>query len=147
MTATPDTATIADRDEIRTVLSRYVRAIRTADVDAMDEVFTADSVIDYSAIGGPKAPWVEVKQWLAGAIAVDLFLLHVGDVYADFAPGGDRADVETTWHGVFRASPTDEPLLIYGTYGDRFVRTERGWRIESRVDRPAVQLTVPVVER
>ena len=73
-------------------------------------------------------------------IAVELFMLYVGDVYATFDDDGIGADVETSWHGVFVATPDAPPLTIFGTYDDRFVRTPDGWRIESRTDRPAIQI-------
>jgi hypothetical protein len=71
----------ADRAAIRDVLARYMRAMRLGDVDLMDDVFTADAIIDYTAIGGTRASWSETKPWLRGMIDVELFRLYVGDVY------------------------------------------------------------------
>jgi hypothetical protein len=129
-----------DHFAIREVLARYMLAMRTRDVDLMDDVFTADAMIDYTAIGGTWAPWSETKPWLQGMIDVELFMLYVGDVYPTFEPDGDAADVESTWHGVFIAQPGVTPLTIFGTYTDRFVRTPEGWRISARTDHPAVQV-------
>jgi hypothetical protein len=61
-------------------------------------------------------------------------------VYATFTKDGCGADVESTWHGVFVASPESAPLTVFGTYDDRFVRTAEGWRIVQRTDHPAVQV-------
>ena len=129
----------ADLAEIRDVLARYMRAMRLGDVDLMDDVFTPDAIIDYTAIGGSVAPWIETKPWLRGMIDVELFMLFVGDVHATFDPDGIGADVETSWHGVFVAAPDAPPLSIFGTYTDRFVRTPDGWRIEARTDNPMLQ--------
>ena len=41
-----------DHAALREVLARYMRAMRLHDVDLMDDVFTPDAVIDYTAIGG-----------------------------------------------------------------------------------------------
>ena len=80
-----------DRDRrIREVLAWYMRAMRLRDVDLMDDVFTADAIIDYTAIGGSVASWPDTKPWLRGMIDVELFMLFVGDVYPVFA--ADRAD-------------------------------------------------------
>ena len=58
----------ADHAAIREVLARYMRAVRLHDVDLMDDVFTADAVIDYTAIGGSKASWSDTKAWLQGML-------------------------------------------------------------------------------
>ena len=135
-----DAAAAQDLAAIREVLARYMRAMRLHDVDPMDDVFTADAVIDYSAIGGSKTSWAETKPWLAGMIAVEHFILFVGDVYPTYSDDGTRAAVESTWHGVFVATADAPPLMIYGTYADEFVRTPDGWRISARTDQPALQV-------
>jgi hypothetical protein len=134
-----DAAAAADHAAIREVLARYMRAMRLRDVDLMDDVFTADAAIDYTAIGGQRTSWAETKPWLQGMIDVEHFLLHVGDVYPTFTDA-DHASVESSWHGVFVASADSPPLLIFGTYADEFVRTAEGWRISSRTDQPALQV-------
>lgn len=133
----------SDVVEIREVLARYMRAMRLGDVDLMDDVFLPDAIIDYTAIGGSVAVWTETKPWLARMIAVELFLLFVGDVHVAFDADGIGADVETSWHGAFVATADTPPLTIFGTYDDRFVRTPDGWRIEARTDRPLLQIPGP----
>ena len=130
----------ADRAAIREVLAWYMRAMRLRDVDLMDDVFTADAIIDYTAIGGSVASWPDTKPWLRGMIDVELFMLFVGDVYPIFDADRETAEVESTWHGVFVASAGAPPLIVFGTYADRFVRTPDGWRISERIDHPAVQV-------
>jgi SnoaL-like domain len=131
---------VADRLAIRETLAWYMRAMRDKDVDAMDDVFTPDAFIDYSAIGGTPGPWSDVKPWLRGMVVpVEFFSLYVGDVFPVFDADRDRATVESTWHGVFVAAAGAVPLIVYGSYVDEFVRTDDGWRIKGRQDRPAVQ--------
>jgi len=137
MDASADLGVLA---EIREVMARYMRAMRLHDVDLMDDVFTPDAVIDYTAIGGTKTSWAETKEWLRGMIAVEHFILFVGDLYPTFSDDGARATVESTWHGVFVARPDTPPLVIFGTYDDELVRTPAGWRISARTDHPAVQV-------
>ncbi len=129
-----------DRLAIREVIARYMRGIRTRDLDLLDDCFAPDGTIDYRGIGGTVASWPDTKEWLRGMVNVPLFMLYAGDVYPTFSDGGDAAEVETTWHGVFVAAEGAAPLVIFGTYHDRFVRTAGGWRIAHREDRPAVQV-------
>ena len=130
----------ADRAAIREVLAWYMRAMRLRDVDLMDAVFTADATIDYTAIGGSVASWPDTKPWLRGMIDVELFMLFVGDVYPVF--GADRADRRGREHVARRVRRLGRrpPLIVFGTYDDRFVRTPDGWRISERIDHPAVQV-------
>lgn len=130
---------VADKLEIRDVLARYMKAIRVKDLDLMDECFTDDARIDYTAIGGSEKSFPDTKQWLGPMVLdVDLFWLYVGEVYPVFK--GDEAEVETTWHGVFVPAPGATPLLVFGSYDDVFVRTPDGWRIKYRKDRPEIQV-------
>jgi hypothetical protein len=132
---------VADRLAIRETLAWYMRAMRDKNVDGMDDVFTADAFIDYSAIGGTPGVWSDVKPWLRGMVVpVEFFSLYVGDVFPTFDATRDHATVESTWHGVFVAAPGAVPLIVYGSYVDEFVRTDDGWRICRRQDRPAVQV-------
>jgi ketosteroid isomerase-like protein len=132
-----------DVDDIREQLARYMRAMRLKDLDLMGTVFTDDAVVDYTAIGGSRAGWAETRRFLEATLAgVEQFRLHVGDVYVTLDADGAAADVETTWHGVFVPGGDAPPLLVYGTYDDRFVRTAAGWRIAVRADHPALQLPV-----
>jgi hypothetical protein len=132
---------VADRLAIRETLAWYMRAMRDKNLDAMDDVFTPDAFIDYSAIGGTPGRWPEVKPWLGGMVLhVEFFSLYVGDVFPTFSDDRDGATVESTWHGVFVAAPGEIPLIVYGSYTDEFVRTDDGWRICRRQDRPALQV-------
>src|SRR4051794_25767213 len=136
-----------DHVEIRDLLARYMRAMRLHDVDLMDDVFTADAVIDYTAIGGSKTSWAGPRAWGGGMIAVEHFILSVGDVSPTFADDGQTATVESTWNGVFVAAPDVPPLLIFGTYDDELVRPADGWRISARADHPAVQVAAALAQQ
>lgn len=132
---------VADRIEIRDVLARYMKAIRVKDLDLMDDCFTADAKIDYTAIGGSEKSFPDTKAWLVPmVVGVELFWLYVGEVYPTFSADGDSAEVETTWHGVFVAAAGDAPLIVFGSYDDRWERTSDGWRIAYRKDRPEIQV-------
>ena len=55
---------ISDRLEIQDVMVAYCYAVDTRNWDALDEVFTADAVIDYSEMVGVKGTLAEIKAAL-----------------------------------------------------------------------------------
>ena len=65
-----DLAQISDRLEIEALLTRYTRAIDTGEWDRLDDVFTPDAQIDYTASGGIAASYAEVKPWLAEMLPI-----------------------------------------------------------------------------
>jgi len=128
-----------DRAAIVDLLVRYCTALRTQDVDLLDDVFTADATIDYTRIGGSRAGVSDTKAWLSALLTeVQWFDLMIGDSEFTVAPDRASASVVTTWHGLF--VPRDGPALqIYGHYEDRLVR-QAGWRIAERTDFPGYQV-------
>ena len=58
-------AEISDRFEIQQLITDYSTAIDTRRFDDLDAVFTEDAYIDYTALGGIKGSYPEVKAWLA----------------------------------------------------------------------------------
>ncbi len=88
---------ISDRLEIEALLTRYTRAIDTGEWDRLDDVFTPDAEIDYTATGGIAAPYPEVKAWLAEMLPIFPRRLHtLGQV--DSEVDGDAAVVAAYFH-------------------------------------------------
>jgi hypothetical protein len=129
-----------DRVEINDLLVRYCAALRTKDLSLLDEVFSADAMIDYTRIGGSRTGVEATKTWLSMVLdAVTRFDLYVGDSAFEFAADRSSATVSTTWHGLFVPANDDPALQVYGHYEDRVVRTDV-WRIAERVDLPAARV-------
>src|SRR4051812_50064491 len=59
-----DAQRLSDRIEIDDLLTSYTVAVDTGDWDRLDEVFTPDARIDYTATGGIAGEFPEVKKWL-----------------------------------------------------------------------------------
>ena len=59
---------LSDRLEIQDLLVAYSYAIDFRDWDALDEVFTPDAFIDYTAFGGSSGNLEETKKFLAAAM-------------------------------------------------------------------------------
>ena len=125
-----DLQTLADRVEISDLLTRYTRAIDTGEWDRLDEVFTPDAAIDYTATGGIAADYPKVKQWLAEVLPMFPRRHHVlGQAEVDLA--GDCADVTAYFTNpmVLRQEDGTERLWEFGGYyRHRLVRTADGWR-------------------
>lgn len=133
-----------DRIAIRDVLIRYAHGVRTKQFDLLDEVFTPEASVDFTAVGGSKSTWAETKQWLAGfAGSAHLFQLTIGN---EVITGADDAEVSlvTTWSAVYVAVEGGAAISSYGSYDDQLVRTAGGWRICQRVDYPALILNPEV---
>ncbi len=123
------TLTAQDREDITTVLARYVQVVDNADWDRADEVFTADATFG----SGSDAPGIPLSQMVAGfaemvaARPVPLFPHQCTDaVLVAVAPG-----VVRSWSKFFtvRADGT----VTSGDYMDTIVHSDTGeWRIKDR---------------
>jgi hypothetical protein len=121
---------ISDRLEIEDLLTRYTRAIDTGEWDRLDEVFTPDAQIDYTATGGIAAAYAEVKPWLAEMLPIFAKRMHtLGQVESQVI--GDEATVTAYFHNPMLISQPDggEVLVEFGgIYHHDLVRTPQGWR-------------------
>jgi ketosteroid isomerase-like protein len=127
---------ISDRIEIHDLLVRYSHAIDTRDFDALDEVFTPDALIDYSAMGGAKGSLPEIKDFLRKAMRQFTGFQHmIANSMIDLR--GDEATGRTICHNpMVMTKPNGEThVFTCGLwYLDRLVRTPKGWRIRERVE-------------
>jgi hypothetical protein len=140
-----DLREISDRLEINNLLIDYCTAIDAHDWDALDAVFTPDAHIDYTALGGIKGSFPEIKAYLAKVLPFFPSTQHLianSRVWLD----GDTARARTMCH-----NPMEMPLKAGGTqvafyglwYVDRLVRTPAGWRIRERVEERGYAYNVP----
>ncbi|GAB93946.1 hypothetical protein GORHZ_247_00840 [Gordonia rhizosphera NBRC 16068] len=121
---------ISARLEIQQVLTDYSTAVDSGHFDDLDDVFTADAVIDFSATGGIAGPLAEVKTWLAQVLPNFKAYCHLLGNH-DIAIAGDTATSRTLCLNPMQA-PDDSTFLIALWYSDTWVRTDRGWRIRTR---------------
>ena len=59
---------MSDRLEIQDLLTSYCEAIDARDWGALDDIFTEDTIIDYTAAGGAKGNLPETKAYLERAL-------------------------------------------------------------------------------
>lgn len=136
-----DLQQISDRLEITDLLTRYTRAVDTAEWDLLDGVFTPDAHIDYSATGGAVGSFPEIKAWLAEALLIFPRRQHLlGQVDSRIA--GDTAAVTAYFLNPMVFSPKDrvgqdgseEIWEFGGFYHHRLLRTSAGWRSRELVE-------------
>lgn len=136
---------LSDRIEIGDVLTRYTRAIDTGDFDRLDQVFTPDARIDYSATGGLAGAYPEVKAWLAKVLPIFGRTQHVV-AQSDVTLGDDTAAVAAYFYNPMVLTSTDGPDQVWefgGYYHHQLVRTPDGWRSRELVEELVWKRGVP----
>ena len=121
---------ISDRLEIEALLVRYTRAIDTGAWDRLDEVFTPDAEIDYTATGGIAASYPEIKAWLAEMLPIFPRRMH-SLAQVESQVDGDTATVAAYFHNPMILPGRDggETIVEFGgIYHHDLVRTPEGWR-------------------
>jgi SnoaL-like domain len=136
---------ISDRLEIGDLLIDYCSAVDSRDFAAFDRIFSADALIDYTALGGIRGTLPEIKEYLGRVMPFFPATQHLianSRVWLE----GDTARARTMCH-----NPMEIPLQEGGTqvafyglwYVDRLVRTAQGWRIAERVEERGYDFNVP----
>jgi 3-phenylpropionate/cinnamic acid dioxygenase small subunit len=130
---------VSDRLEIQDLLTRYTVAIDTKDWKLLDTCFTPDAQLDYTATGGTKGPYPEVRAWLEKALAPFPMTVHyISNSTVELK--GDEAAARTYVINPMGFPNEDGSLHIFtvgGFYVDKLVRTGEGWRIHERVEEQA----------
>ncbi len=135
---------ISDRLEIQDVLARYSHAIDRRDWAALDDVFTPDAVIDYTAMGGASGTLPEIKRYLERALATFKGFQHLVAT-TELRITGDTASARTICHNpmIMEIDGADWPFFCGLWYVDQFVRTDKGWRINARLEEKSYFFNVP----
>ena len=127
---------LSDRMEIQDLLVRYSHAIDTRQWDLLDQVFTPDAHIDYTAMSGDKGNLSEIKAFLDKSFKLFSASQHMitnSAVELD----GDEATGRTMCHNPMVSGTKDGGTHVWFCglwYCDKLVRTPDGWRISERVE-------------
>lgn len=129
---------ISDILEIQALLTDYVFALDTRDIDRLDAVFTPDAQCDYRATGGRAGAWGDIKPWLKealGGFGTTQHLIGMPQIRFD-GVDGDRATAMTMLFNPMQMLPEKggQIFFIGATYSDVLTRTPQGWRIASRTE-------------
>ena len=127
---------ISDRIQIQDLLTRYTRAIDEKDWNLLDTCFTPDADVDYTATGGSKGKYPEIRKWLEMALAPFPITVHyISNTSVELK--GDRAATRTyVWNPMGFKNPDGSMhwFTVGAYYVDELVRTGDGWRIKKRVE-------------
>lgn len=136
---------ISDRLEIEDLMVRYSHAVDTRQWKLLDEIFTADAEIDYTAMGGPKGGLAETKAFLAQTMPNFLAFQHL-IANSSITVDGDRATGRTMCHNpmVVADHTGKQSLMLCGLwYLDTFERVDGHWRIARREEEKSYLFVAP----
>ena len=136
---------ISDRMEIQQLMIDYSTAIDARCFDDLDDVFIPDAFIDYSALGGAKGSYPEIKEYLKTGLAGFPNYYHMIS-NADIKLDGDTASSRTICFNPLEielADGTRQVMFLGLWYVDRHVRTPHGWRIAERREVACYDYNVP----
>lgn len=136
---------ISDRFEIQDLIVEYCHVIDKCDIDRLDDIFTVDAFIDYSAVGGEKGSLESIKAFLKAALPIFKNTQHLISNF-QLKVTGDRAKGRIMCFNPmeFDDEKTGNPITCLGLwYVDEYVRTDEGWRIKSRVEEKSFQFNTP----
>ena len=128
---------ISDRLEIEDLITEYAEAVDQADLARLDEVFTEDAFVDYSAFGGAIGSYAEAREFLAQSLPL---FKHSQHMISNFqikldAERSDRATGKIMCFNPMQLDSPDQtqPVFFIGLwYIDEYVNTEKGWKIAKR---------------
>lgn len=138
---------ISDRLEIQDLIARYSYALDRRDFDALDDLFTADAVLDYRATGAIRGSLAEMKAFVAEAFTMFAATQHLTtQTLIEFSADGNTAHAKSTCHNPMVFGGDNQPkMMVVGLwYVDTLVRTPGGWRFQERTEE---QLYTTMVEK
>jgi len=135
---------MSDRFEIQDMLFRYADIIDRKAVDELNDIFTADAHIDYSAFGGSVGDRESTLAFLKQALPAFSASQHL-NANVQIAVDGDSGTGR-----VMCFNPMEMPLgeekqvfMLGLWYVDSYRRTTEGWRICSRKEEKSWAFNVP----
>ena len=130
-----DIQELSDRFEIQSLLADYCNAIDTQNFAALDDIFTPDAFIDYTAVGGAKGNLTETKAYLEKALSKFSGMQHMLGL-PQIRIDKDTASGRTICFNPMTIDRDGNPHVFFVGiwYVDEFLRTADGWRISQRTE-------------
>lgn len=126
---------IADRLDIQDLLVSYSHAIDFQRWDELDDVFTPDAHIDYTAFGGPEGNYPEIKEFLRTTMPMFSAYYHMVSTSKVDVDGDTATGVTICHNPMVLGEGDDQQIFTCGLwYRDKYLRTPDGWRIAERIE-------------
>ncbi|GCE02372.1 nuclear transport factor 2 family protein [Embleya hyalina] len=131
---------LRDRSELRDVVQTYAHGADRRKPDLVASMFTPEGrLVIHRDPGSTEPPAVragraEIARALESLDRYPVTTHLIANQLITFAPDGDRADGETycTAHHIYESQGVRRDRVMSIRYLDTFVRTDEGWRIETR---------------
>jgi hypothetical protein len=127
-------STVEDTLAIQHLIASYPGIVDEREFDRLDELFTPDAQIDFTAFGGPVDTLPGIKAFLRESMGLFKRTQHMMGL-PHITLDGDRAHARTSCTNpmvIAVADGTTSVMLIGLWYDDDFLRTPEGWRITAR---------------
>jgi 3-phenylpropionate/cinnamic acid dioxygenase small subunit len=123
---------IVEKIQIQELLTKYCYAVDDKNWEAFTELFTETSVLDFTAFGGPRCGAKDMAIFLSGMASGVKGWQHT--ISTMLIQGqGDNASVRTAAQVNMISQENSEVSFIGLWYRDIVVKTQRGWKIQERV--------------
>ncbi len=136
---------LSDRFEIQDLLVEYCHIIDQQQFDRLDEVFTEDAFIDYTAMGGAAGGRAEIKAYLKKALPAFGASQHmISNQQIKLA--GDTATGRIMCFNPMQLGHAAQAASVFFVgfwYVDEYVRTPSGWRIRCRAEEKSWVFNTP----
>ena len=134
---------LSDRLEIQDLIIAYSYAIDFHRFDDLDEIFTSDALLDFTATGGLAGPLPQIKEWLASVLTHFAGHQHLVAT-SSVKLAGNNATARTICHNPMWFPDAEQPPMFVGLwYFDTLVRTPAGWRISRRIQQQGYLYGLP----
>ncbi|RXV65506.1 nuclear transport factor 2 family protein [Burkholderia stabilis] len=136
-----------DRIEIQDLLTRYCHAIDRQDWREFERLFASNAMLDYAAFGGPVGNRAEIAAYLKQVTSAMRGTQHTISTSL-LIVDGDAATARTAGQVMMVSADEtgDDRVCFVGLwYRDLLVRTECGWRIQSRMQERSWMHNAPPV--
>ena len=134
------------REEIRTLIYGYARALDRLDRALLPSLFWPDAEVDYGAFyRGPVGGFIEVAMGFQGSMRDTQHL--VGNVMIELDEITARSESYVQAHHTILQGDDTVQLLVGARYLDRFERRDACWRISYRTEVMDWGRWLPVPER
>lgn len=137
---------MSDRFEIQDLLFHYADIIDRKAIDELRDVFTEDAHIDYSAYNGSVGDVETTIAFLKEALPAFPNSQHL-NANIQIKVNGDEAEGRVMcFNPMEMAMAEDQPTHVFMLglwYVDKYLRTDKGWRIKERVEVKSWKFNTP----